>query len=280
MAKKNTAAPSQPSGGTASSLPSYGTASAGRKKNADAPMPPQWGNMGYDIAAPRSGLGSIGMVGSPMQPAYMTGGSNASSNKMRAQGSSVADALRGGTGTVSFPMAHAGGVPGQNSRQGYNAYGVYIDNGPGNYDAQGNYIFDQQVARDAQRARMPGTPSGPPVYVGGALVQPMKRPDGSVYTQPASGAPTPAPTMPSPTMPLADSLTMQQNVINRVGGMYGQAPVDLVAQQAELQRQARLKAEAEAQAQAQAQALRDYEQQMMESIRQWNSAGAMLGGGN
>jgi hypothetical protein len=73
---------------------------------------------------------------------------------------------------------------------------------------------------------------------------------------------------------------MQQNVINRVGGMYGQAPVDLVAQQAELQRQARLKAEAEAQAQAQAQALRDYEQQMMESIRQWNSAGAMLGGGN
>lgn len=52
-------------------------------------------------------------------------------------------------------------------------------------------------------------------------------------------------------------LSMQQNVINRIGGQYGQAPVDLAARQAQLQQQAQMKADALRQQAAQQQALQD-----------------------
>lgn len=52
-------------------------------------------------------------------------------------------------------------------------------------------------------------------------------------------------------------MMMQQNVINRIGAKYGQAPVDLAAQQAQLQAQAQMKADALRQQAAQQQALQD-----------------------
>lgn len=96
-----------------------------------------------------------------------------------------------GGGSVSFPQAAAGGVPGQNSRQGYDENGIYIDNGPGNYDVNGNPLYQNQVAAEAQWAGMDSSPAGAPVNIMGVMYQPMKRADGSTYNQPvdANGNP-------------------------------------------------------------------------------------------
>lgn len=186
--------------------------------------------LGYEIGAPSQGLlGSsqqlapIGMVGSapsgrspyyaelqalkasrpqhqytPMNqrsPEVQAAWRRANFGGNQARAAQMGAALRGqnnmGGGSVSFPQAAAGGVPGQNSRQGYDENGIYIDNGPGNYDVNGNPLYQNQVAAEAQWAGMDSSPAGAPVNIMGVMYQPMKRADGSTYNQPvdANGNP-------------------------------------------------------------------------------------------
>jgi hypothetical protein len=91
------------------------------------------------------------------------------------------NALR--TPKASFPLAHLGGVPGQNSRQGYDEGGVYIDNGPGNYDIYGNSLVAQNAAREQAAIAGPSTAVGSPVNINGVYYQPMMRSDGSIWNQ-------------------------------------------------------------------------------------------------
>lgn len=214
MAKKNSAAPREYGTGT-TGTPAFASAGTGGKgaagggKNVQPPSAygGQQAQLGYEIGAPSGGLGPIGMVGSPLQaqqdalnglqsgvlqhqagyqPTGAPWGKINAGNQVRSAMQSQADALRGlnnmGGGRVSFPMAAQGGVPGQNSREGYDENGNYIVNGPGNYDAYGNALYPQQVAAEAQWANMASEPTGPAVNINGVMMQPMRRADGSVYT--------------------------------------------------------------------------------------------------
>lgn len=213
MAKKNAGPPQSYADGVGPSNPtsaSYGggKGAAGGGKNVQPPSAygGQQAQLGYEIGAPSGGLGPIGMVGAATQPqpqaqqggllqdnaAHIYQGTGApwgkinAGNQVKSAMQAQANALRGvnnmGAGTVSFPMAAQGGVPGQNSRQGYDENGNYIDNGPGNYDMAGNYIYPQQVAQEATWAGMESTPVGAPVNINGVMMQSMRRADGSTYT--------------------------------------------------------------------------------------------------
>jgi hypothetical protein len=188
MAKKNTSPASQPNYGPTTVGPTSAVSaspSSSKGKNTSAPGPYTGSQLGYDVGAPNNGTqdalkglqSSISQLGTN---ANANAGNQAQNNVQNTVQSTV-NALR--TPTVSFPQAHLGGVPGQNSRQGYDEGGVYIDNGPGNYDIYGNSLVAQNVAREQAAIAGPSTPAGPPVNIAGVIYQPMRRSDGSIWNQ-------------------------------------------------------------------------------------------------